>query len=350
MRWGLIGASDIAATRMIPALRAAGQQLTAVASGDAEHGRAFAGRNDIAVTTSSVEQLLGRADVDAVYISSRNDRHAEQALASIAAGKHVLCEKPLALTLDDAAALLEAAEHANVVFAVNHHLPGAATHQTIRRLVADGAVGALLAVNVAHAVLLPERLRGWRLGTGDGAGVILDITCHDASVINAIVPVPATAATAIGVSQGGWSAGSPDAVMSVIRYGDDVLAQTHDAFTVGCRETRIEVYGTEGAIIATDVMTQDPKGSVVLRTAAGERPVSVGERRDLYLTVLEGFSAAVADGSQPTVTGAEGANAVAVALAVQASALTGQTATIDRWFTGDNPTVLNAHQMKASHA
>ena len=332
VRWALVGASDIAATRMIPAIRRHGDEILAVVSGDQSHGERFAARHEIARATTDVGLVLADQDIDAVYISSRNHQHAQQATAALAADKHVLLEKPLALSAHDVGGLLAtAAAHAGVL-AVNHHLPGAATHRRIRELIRAGAVGTPLAVSVCHAVMLPERLRGWRLGDVPGAGVALDITCHDASVINAALGSPPRLAAAVGTAQGQWSTGAPDAVLASLLYGQ-VTVQTHDAFTVAHRPTRFDVFGTEGAILGTDVMTQDPVGEVVLRTGAGERVVDVGERKDLYLTVLEGFRAAIAGDAEPTVDGYAGGNAFLVADAVQRAVTAEQTVFFDRWFT-----------------
>lgn len=323
-RWGLIGASDIAATRMIPAMRRLGHEISAVCSASPQRAAAYAEGHDIAQHTSDVEALVSRGDVDAVYISTTNQLHHSQALAALAAGKHVLCEKPLALSLADAWSIVAAAEAAGVVLAVNHHLPGAATHREIRRLITAGAIGQPLAVRVFHAVKLPERLQGWRLrGASAGGGVILDVTCHDASVTNALLGTPLTA-TALAVRQGPWDAAVEDAVMSVIRYGD-VLVQMHDAFTVAHAGTGIEVHGTDGSIVATDVMTQDPVGAVVLRDSTGTREVDIPDRPDLYDTILRAFGAAAAGAGEPTVTGVEGVHALAVALAVAEAAESGRT-------------------------
>jgi 1,5-anhydro-D-fructose reductase (1,5-anhydro-D-mannitol-forming) len=328
LRWGLVGASDIAATRMLPAMRRLGHGVSAVYSSSPERAAAYAAANGIDYAAPSLEALLSRDDVDAVYISTTNDLHHAQTLAAAAAGRHVLCEKPLALSLSNAWSMVAACEAAGVVFAANHHLPGAATHRTVRRLVADGAIGRPLAARVFHAVQLPERLRGWRLRQPDaGAGVVLDITCHDASVTNALLGTPVEAA-AIAVRQGPWDAAVEDAAMSVIRYEPDVLAQTHDAFTVGYARTGLEVHGTDGTIIATDVMTQDPIGSVVLRDSSGTREIEIPERPDLYDVVLTAFAAAVDKEGQPTVSGVEGVQAVAVALAVQEAARSGRAVPI----------------------
>jgi 1,5-anhydro-D-fructose reductase (1,5-anhydro-D-mannitol-forming) len=325
LRWGLIGASDIAASRVLPAMRAIGDDVVGVVSGNDAHAQRYAAEHGLGFATTELDALLGRPDVDAVYISSTNDKHHTQAMAAFAAGKHVLCEKPLALTIADAAEMIDAAERAGLVLAVNHHLTGAGTHRTVQRLVRDGAIGTPLAVRVAHAVLLPERLRGWRLADSPGGGVILDITCHDASVVNPVVGSPPVAVTAMGLTQGPWGSTSYDAAMTVIRYENGVLAQTHDAFTVGFAQTALEVHGTEGSITATGVMTQDPVGNIRLVDASGAREVPVDDRRDLYQIILDAFAAAVAGDGRPTVSGAEATRALAVALAAQESAESGRT-------------------------
>jgi 1,5-anhydro-D-fructose reductase (1,5-anhydro-D-mannitol-forming) len=325
LRWGLIGASDIAATRMIPAMRRLGHDVRAVLSSAPERAAAYATANAIPHATGDLAALLARDDIDAVYISTTNQLHGPQTLAAAAAGKHVLCEKPLALSLHDGWSLVDACSAAGVVLAVNHHLPGAATHREIRRLVAAGAVGRPLAVRVFHAVELPERLRGWRLADPHaGGGVILDVTCHDAAVTNALLGRPVEVA-AVAVRQGPGEAAAEDAVMAAIRYEGDVLAQAHDAFTVAHAGTGLEVHGTEGSITATGVMTQDPVGTVVLRDRSGVREVGVDDRPDLYDVILRAFFEAVREGGEPTVSGAQGVAALAVALAVREAARTGRT-------------------------
>ena len=106
LRWGLIGASTIAAQHMIGAIRANGGDVVAVMSASAERAKAFAAKHDIRRSTTDLAALVGGDDIDAVYISTTNELHRDQALAAADAGKHVLCEKPLALTLADARAIV----------------------------------------------------------------------------------------------------------------------------------------------------------------------------------------------------------------------------------------------------
>jgi 1,5-anhydro-D-fructose reductase (1,5-anhydro-D-mannitol-forming) len=328
LRWGLIGASDIAETRMIPAMRRLGHDVVAVGSGTADWAATYASRNDIPAS-GSVEDVIARDDVDAVYISSTNEHHRAQTELAAAAGKHVLCEKPLALSVEDGRAMVEACERAGDTLATNHHLPGAGTHRKVRELVAGGAVGRVLAVRVFHAVMLPERLQGWRLGNKAGGGVTVDITCHDASVINPLLGALPVDLVALATHQGPWEAAVEDAIMATLRYADGALAQTHDAFTVRYAPTGLHVLGSDGSIFATNVMTQDPTGTVVLRDASGEREIEVSDRRDLYDLSVGGFAAAArGEADRPVATGIDGLNAAHVALAVRQAAESGERVTL----------------------
>jgi 1,5-anhydro-D-fructose reductase (1,5-anhydro-D-mannitol-forming) len=242
----------------------------------------------------------------------------------------VLCEKPLALTLIDAREMVAACKSAGVVLGTNHHLRNAVTHRMIRKLIQDGAIGAPLAARVFHAVFLPQALQGWRVNQpGAGGGVILDITVHDADTLRFVLNTEPVAATAMTASQGMARAGLADAVMGVLRFDNGVLAQFHDAFTVRHTKTGLEVHGTEGSILARDVMTQEPRGEIVLRRGDVEETINPGPPEDLYTRSVRYFNAAVLDQGEPAATGEDGIRSLATALAVTESAATGRTVTID---------------------
>jgi len=327
MRWGLIGASNIAARHMIEAFRAAGGEVAAVFSADAARGRAFAETHDIPRAADSVDDLLA-ADIDAVYISTTNEKHCAQALAAVAAGKHVLCEKPLALTVADARAMVQAAADAGVVFATNHHLRNAGSHLAIKRLIDDGRIGEVLSMRIFHAVLLPEHLRGWRIDSANaGGGVILDIVVHDADTARFHLgedPVQVAAMDA----EGQFGRGVEDSVMSVWRMPSGALVQTHESFTHPHAGSGLEIHGSAGSIVARDVMTQRPVGEVELRTAAGAEAVEF-EPHNLYIRAVTHFMRAVDGDSEPAATGLDGVKSLAVAAAVKLAAVSAATVTVD---------------------
>ena len=118
MKWGLIGASTIASEHMIGAIRAQGHEIVGVLSGDRSRGADYAARHGIPASTTELETLLETPGMGAVYISTTNEKHHSQAMASIAAGKHVLCEKPLAMTIAEAAEMVRAAAAGSLALSI----------------------------------------------------------------------------------------------------------------------------------------------------------------------------------------------------------------------------------------
>ena len=323
--WGLIGASTIAREWMIDAIRAqSGNEIVAVMSTDPARGKAFAEANRIAASYASVPALLADPKVDAVYISTTNELHKAQTLAAAAAGKHVLCEKPLALTLEDARKMTAACNKAGVIMGTNHHLRNAASHRKIRDLVQSGAIGKPLFARVFHAVYLPPHLQGWRLNKPTaGAGVILDITVHDADTLRFILGAEPEEAIALS-QQGGMAAGGlEDGVMAAVRFDNGTMAQLHDAFTVKFAGTGLEIHGSEGSILGRDVMTQRPIGQVLLRNAQGETDVPL-DHENLYARALRVFVDAIRGEGSPSATGEDGVRSLATALAVLEATRTGR--------------------------
>jgi 1,5-anhydro-D-fructose reductase (1,5-anhydro-D-mannitol-forming) len=326
LRWALIGASDIAKTRIINAINSQpNSRVAAVFSSNADRAKAYAAENKIPKAYDNLKTLLDDPEIDVVYISTTNDLHRDQALAAAAAGKHILCEKPLALSVDDARQMLKAAQAANVVLGTNHHLRNAVTHRTLRKLVREGAIGKPLAARVFHAVYLPPRLQGWRLSRPEaGGGVILDITVHDTDTLRFVLDSEVEDVIARSATQGLANGGMEDAVMGVMYFRDGVLAQFHDAFTVKHAPTGLEIHGTEGSLFAVNVMTQDPVGRVVLRRDSEETEIKLDPPEDLYVHSIRHFNQAVMTGTQPFATGADGLRSLAVALAALESSKSGR--------------------------
>lgn len=315
--WGLIGASTIARQYMVDAIRAQPEHFVqAVMSSKQERADQFASECGIPAAYNSVDALLADPKVHAVYISTTNDLHYEQVIAAAAAGKHVLCEKPLALKAEDAIAMLRACRDAGVVMATNHHLRNAATHRKMREIIEQGAIGKPLFARVFHAVYLPLHLQGWRLDKPQaGGGVILDITVHDIDTLRFTLGSELVEVVGMSQSESMAKDGLEDGVMAVLRFANGVLAQVHDAFTVKHAENGIEYHGESGSIIGRNVMTQQPVGEVILRNAEGEQFIAV-EHESLYARGLADFTAAMQGRGKPAATAEDGVKSLVGALAV----------------------------------
>ncbi|WP_275784463.1 Gfo/Idh/MocA family protein [Pararhizobium gei] len=328
-RWGLIGASTIAHEWVIDAIRATGGEIVSVMSTSTERGAKYASEHGIAKSVTSVADLVNDPDVQAVYISTTNELHRDQVLAAASAGKHILCEKPLAMSLDDAHAMVKAARDASVVMATNHHLRGAATQRAMRDAIAAGRIGKPLAARVCHAGYLPAHLQGWRLDRPEaGGGVILDITVHDTDALRFVLGDDPVEAVALGQYGGMAKAGLEDAAMGVIRFKSGLIAQFHDGFTTKYARTSFEVHGSEGSLFARNCMTQKAIGTVTLRNADGETELSL-DHRNLYENTLLAFDDAIAGRGRPLCSGEDGIWSLATGLAVMQAAASGAIVTIE---------------------
>jgi 1,5-anhydro-D-fructose reductase (1,5-anhydro-D-mannitol-forming) len=329
LRWGLIGASTIAAEHMIAAFRANGGEVTTVMSASLERAATYAKTHGVARATTSLDELVGSKDVDAVYISTTNELHRDQLFAAARAGKHVLCEKPLALTLDDARAMVAEARAYNVVMGTNHHLRNAATHRAMRDAIKQGRIGRPLFARVFHAVYLPPHLQGWRIEKPQaGGGVVLDITVHDADTLRFVLDDEPIAVSAMSSHGGMAGADLEDGVMGVIRFQNGLLAQFHDAFTTRYATTGFEVHGEHGSLIGTHCMTQAPKGEILLRTASGEELLPLAHEK-LYDRSVRLFQDAVAGRGAPSATGEDGVKSLSVALSTLEAARSARETPID---------------------
>jgi 1,5-anhydro-D-fructose reductase (1,5-anhydro-D-mannitol-forming) len=329
VKWALIGASDIAATRVIPAIREAGDQVVGVMSSDPNRGATFAGANGISTSGTTLEAVAGWG-ADAVYISTTNQLHAEQAIYSARAGLHVLCEKPLAMSIPDVRSIVTACDEAGVVLATNHHLRCKGTVRAVRETIASGQLGELLAVRIHHAVSLPERLRGWRLtDPAAGAGVVLDITVHDADTLRFVTGQEVLRVAAMTSRQGLASEGVEDTAMVTMELDSGALAFAHDSFVVPHAGTSLEVHGSEGSLFAADAMTQEVGGEVLIRHGDAVTAIEGIDRTDPYVFAIRAFGAATRGEGAPAASGADGLLSLAVALAAKRSAELSRTVDLD---------------------
>ena len=323
--WGFIGASIWARTRLIPAVTATtGAQPIAVFSTSAERGARFAQQCGLPRSYDSLDGLLADSEVNIVYISTTNDLHARQAIAAAAAGKHVLCEKPLATTVADAVQIQAACDEAGVVLAINHHLRGAATIVKLRQLIETGAIGEVVAARIFFASSLPDEMRTWRLDRPDAGGVALDLSVHSADTIRYLLADEIVEVTAL-TSSGDLGQGIvEDSVMGVMRTSRGPLVCFHDSFTVPHAGNGIEIHGATGSLIARNVLSADPVGDVWLRRLNDVTPIAIEHRWPLYENAVGRFMSAISDDGEVLTSAEDGIAALAIALAALQSARQGR--------------------------
>jgi predicted dehydrogenase len=178
IRWGVLGAAKIARTKVIPAMqRAQDGEVTALASRSLETARAAAAALGIPKAYGSYEELLADPDVDAVYNPLPNHLHVPWSIKAAEAGKHVLCEKPIALSAEEARSLIAARDRTGVLiqeaFMVRQHPQWLAVRDELRA----GRLGELRAIQMAFSYFNrdPQNVRNQ---AGIGGGALMDIGCY----------------------------------------------------------------------------------------------------------------------------------------------------------------------------
>jgi predicted dehydrogenase len=296
LRWGVLSTALIGRSKVIPGIqRAANCEVVAIASRD----RLLAERaaNDLGIPTAhgSYEALLANPDVDAVYVPLPNHLHATWSIAAAEAGKHVLCEKPLATTARDAERMIEAADRAGVrlmeAFMYRLHPSWAAA----RALVDSGRIGRLMAVQSWFSFYNddPANIRNV---LASGGGALYDIGCYGVNLSRMLFGGEPTRVTGFVIRD---AVNGTDVVASGILGFEDGLA----TFTCSTRaedDQRVDIYGTSGRIsieipfnIPPDLPTR------IHLTAGGDPPVAPStetmlfEPADPYAIEAEAFAAAV---------------------------------------------------------
>jgi predicted dehydrogenase len=309
LRWGVLSTADIARKKVVPGLLKAERcEVVAIASRDAAQARTVADELGIPTSHGSYEALLADPKVDVVYIPLPNHLHAEWTIAAARAGKHVLCEKPLALTVADAERMVDACADAGVrlmeAFMYRHHPSWVAAME----VVADGRLGSLRAIQSWFSYYNddPTNIRN-QLDAGGGA--LFDIGCYAVNLSRMLFDGEPTTVRASVIRD---PATNVDTLTSaILEFADGVAA-----FTCSTRvetDQRVHVYGTEGRLSIEIPFNIPPdRPTQVYVTAGGDPPVAPATETltfptaDPYTVEAERFAAAILDGT-PTPTAPEDA-------------------------------------------
>ena len=299
LRWGILSTANIADEKVIPGMRkSARSRVVAIGSRDGARARLMADRHGIERVHGSYEALLADPEIDAVYIPLPNHLHAQWTKAAARAGKHVMCEKPLAMTAAEAESMVEVCEAEGVqlmeAFMYRLHPSWVA----VRELVAAGRIGRLTAVDswFSYSNDDPANIRNIR---SVGGGALYDIGCYNVNLSRMLFGAePERVEAAIKRDAGD---GVDTLTSALLIFGDGVAT-----FTCAIRaepDQRVHIYGTEGRIsIGIPFNIPPDRPTQVFLTAGGDPPVAPAtevlafETADPYTVEVEAFAAAILDG------------------------------------------------------
>lgn len=327
IRWALIGTGRVHQA-MAPAIRAApGTRLVAVLSRDMERAAAFAKQFGIAHAHDSLQSLLGNPEVDVVYVASPNGLHAAHAIAAAQAGKHVFCEKPLALSMDACRDIQSACRANGVQLGLGVMYRQHLAHRKARALVADGVLGEVQQAQIRLGVAWQERQPDWYADAAlAGAGVLYMAGVHRIDLLRFVL---GSEVREVSAMVGEHTAARPwdEWAAALLRFDNGVRASMDLDIRLPNGNSDLEVHGTRGSLVVTGSTTSwwgGGGGELLLKTGA------VTERHqfdkvDLYRAQVEDFNRAIAEGGAPAGGGHDGLACAQVCLAMLESSRSGRT-------------------------
>ncbi len=244
VRFGILGAGRIAARLVTDQHLAEGAVFTCVASRDLSRAQAFADKWHIPHALDSYEALVAREDVDVVYIATPNPMHCEQAMLAMRAGKHVLCEKPVALNEAELLRMLTCAKQNNVFFMEamwTRFFP--ATLQA-KQLIADGAIGAVQGMHAQFCFSKPFDPAERQFDLQLGGGALLDVGCYPICFAMDMIgsaPEQVTGVAALGPT------GVDEQNTMALRFPGGIVADLSSGVRAARPEVA-EIYGSEGML------------------------------------------------------------------------------------------------------
>jgi len=299
--WGLLSTAPINLSILDAAHKTDQAEVVAVASRDEARAGAYAREHGIERSYGSYDALLADTDVDAVYVSLPNGLHVEWTLRALEAGKHVLCEKPLARRAADVERAFEVAEAAGLVlsegFMWRHHPQTA----KLARLVADEVIGPLRLIRVAFSFpLAVERSPDdARFSAELDGGAMMDVGCYCVSAIRFLAgePMRVAATQLLGPS------GVDVVFAGTLTHAGEVISHFDCGFVLP-RRSELEVVGEEGSLYVLNPFVIISPG-IELRRGGSVEQIAV-EDGDSYLLELENVSGAIR-GVAPLLLGREDA-------------------------------------------
>jgi len=287
VNWLLIGIGDIARKRVIPAILADPRSaLTGFVTRDPLKAEAWPATK----AWPTLEAALASGEkIDAVYIASPVVFHAQQAIAALRAGKHVLCEKPVAMNYSEAASIVEAARVTGKFFGVAYYRRLYPKLMRAKELIAAGAIGQpLFAEGVYHGWLESEE-RGWlRDPAMAGGGPLYDVACHRMDAMNFLFGKPERA-TGLR-SNALHDLKVEDSATVLIGYAGGMHAVVDARWNSRVARDEFRIVGTEGVVELT------PLNGPEIRWPGGVEQLPVAE--NVHLPAIENFVAAILDDAQ----------------------------------------------------
>lgn len=295
LKWGILGTARIAKNAMIPAIKQSKQgEVAAVASRSVSKAQEFAQSLEIPKAYGTYEELINDPEINAVYVPLPNNLHKEWVIEAAQVGKHVLCEKPLALSADEAREMKTEAETNKVVLMEALMYRYHSRFQKIIDLIREGTIGSLRFIQTAftYNITNPDDIR---LIPNMGGGALLDVGCYCVDFSRQIAgrePISVQALYYEG------NTGIDLQMAGTLDFGDNIYAQFNCAFNTAQRQF-CHVAGSEGTLdIPNPFNCYNKRTAVYVNTAEDQREVTFGTENE-YKEMVDHFARCVFGKEKP---------------------------------------------------
>ncbi len=342
VRWGVIGSGGIARRRTIPEgiAPATNAKLEAVFDINREVNEEVASQFR-ARPVGTIDELL-RAEIDAVYVATPVDQHYKQGLKCAQARKHMLCEKPLGMTVQEAEEMMAVCRRAGVQLGCGFMMRFQSQHQKARKLIREGKLGRPVYGRAQLSCWYPPSEGSWRQDPArGGGGSLIDMGGHCIDLLEMFFgPVRQVSCF---TNQTIHSYASEDSAVATLFLANGALATVDTFFCIPDESSKniLELYGSRGSILARGTISQASAGEMMTflqedgsgYDAQQARAVTQGSEItpdpvNIYRAEIEEFSQAILDGRQTTIPGELGLRSLKIIEACYESAKTGRTVEI----------------------
>jgi predicted dehydrogenase len=328
VRYGIVGFGLHAVKRLMPGFQGAKQStVVALSRRSAEKAKAAAVQYSIPNTFQTTEDLCRHADVEAVFVTSPDSFHISDVLTAIKHKKHVLCEKPMAMSAAEATQMVTAARDAGVLLGVAHCFRFEASLHRIRERISSGEIGQVTFARIEFSYPGTDHPRTWLTDSSMAAGgPLADVGVHCIDALRFVLeddPLTVQAIAHHDEKSGNVEAAAIASLSFVRGTLATILVSTRAEY-----RTPLEVIGTKGTLRAEDALTVDHPIHLKLIRAGQVVDTEELSNEDIYSKQVDAFSEAIQRRSPFPVPGEEGARNQAILDAAYRSIRSGRTESI----------------------
>lgn len=322
IKWGVIGCGGIADRRTLPGMMLADNvELIAVMDTNMAAAENCKEKYNAKYAFDNYEELLALDEIEAVYIASPVFCHKEQAMAAAKAKKHILLEKPMALSVEDSKEIAAYCKEQGVKLGVGLMMRFAAYHQEMKKIVAEGKIGDVVSMRGQLTCWYPDIPGNWRQNKELSAGgALMDMGIHCIDLLEYISGLKAVDVRGFTATQT-FSYNADDSAAIVMKMDNGALAMVDANFNIpdAAAKCKLEIYGTKGSIMAEGTVSQVEGGEVKVLISDDSLGYDASQNREdlvavnldvelgnMYTKEVESFGRAIINDTEPMVTAEDG--------------------------------------------